>query len=47
MFSPSPDLLEKTKEEWENLSEEEFQSLFRKSAVKRTKYAGLKRNIVN
>ncbi|MDR1338664.1 MAG: tRNA epoxyqueuosine(34) reductase QueG [Prevotellaceae bacterium] len=45
MFSPSPDLLEKTKEEWENLSEEEFQSLFRKSAVKRTKYAGLKRNM--
>ncbi|MDR1129976.1 MAG: tRNA epoxyqueuosine(34) reductase QueG [Prevotellaceae bacterium] len=46
LFSPSPDLLNKTREEWENLSEEEFQSLFRKSAVKRTKYSGLKRNII-
>jgi epoxyqueuosine reductase len=44
-FNPSPDLLNKTKDEWKNLTEEEFQTLFRKSAVKRTKYAGLKRNL--
>jgi epoxyqueuosine reductase len=47
MFAPSSALLNKTKEEWNNLNEEEFQTLFRKSAVKRTKYAGLKRNIRN
>ncbi|MDR1594175.1 MAG: tRNA epoxyqueuosine(34) reductase QueG [Prevotellaceae bacterium] len=45
MFAPSPDLLNKTKDDWNNLSEEEFLTLFRKSAVKRTKYSGLKRNI--
>jgi epoxyqueuosine reductase len=44
-FEPSPDLLNKTKEDWNNLSEEDFKALFRKSAVKRTKYTGLKRNI--
>jgi epoxyqueuosine reductase len=47
MFAPSPDLLNKTEEEWNNLSEEEFRTLFRKSAVKRTKYSGLKRNVAN
>jgi len=30
---------------WENLTEEEFRELFMDSAVKRTKYEGLKRNI--
>jgi epoxyqueuosine reductase len=47
MLAPSPDLLKKTKENWKNLSEEEFRSLFRKSAVKRTKYSRLKQNIMN
>lgn len=32
-------------DEWMDLTEEVFQKVFRKSAVKRTKYAGLKRNI--
>ena len=31
--------------EWEELTEEAFRELFRKSAVKRTKFQGLKRNI--
>ena len=44
-FDPHPDLLKLTKKEWEELSEETYQNLFRKSAVKRTKYSGLKRNI--
>lgn len=44
-FMPHPDLLNMTKEEWRTLSEEEFREMFRKSPVKRTKYAGLKRNI--
>jgi epoxyqueuosine reductase len=34
-----------SQENWENLTEEEFRDVFRKSAVKRTKFAGLKRNI--
>lgn len=44
-FLPHPDLLNFTKSEWEELSEEKFQEIFKNSAVKRTKYEGLKRNI--
>lgn len=44
-FDPTPGLLSKSKEEWEEITEEVFQELFRKSAVKRTKFEGLKRNI--
>lgn len=44
-FAPHPDLLALTKKEWQNLSREDFQKIFRKSPVKRTKYEGLKRNI--
>ena len=44
-FNPHPDLLKLTKKEWIELSEETYQNLFRKSAVKRTKFSGLKRNI--
>jgi epoxyqueuosine reductase len=32
-------------ENWNKLSREDFNSIFKKSAVKRTKYEGLKRNI--
>ena len=44
-FNPHPDLLSMTKGDWEDLQEETFKELFRKSAVKRTKFSGLKRNI--
>lgn len=44
-FNPHPDLLSMTKEDWEDLQEDTFKELFRKSAVKRTKFSGLKRNI--
>ncbi len=44
-FQPHPDLLELKKSDWEEITEEVFRELFRKSAVKRTKYKGLKRNI--
>ncbi len=44
-FEPHPDLLEMEKREWEEITEEVFQKLFKKSAVKRTKFKGLKRNI--
>lgn len=44
-FSPNPKLMELTRSEWAEMNEETFNQLFRKSAVKRTKYEGLKRNI--
>ena len=45
-FEPSTQLLNMTKVEWENLDEIIFKDLFKKSAIKRTKYNGLVRNIV-
>lgn len=44
-FEPHPQLLEMKKSEWEELTEEVFRTIFKKSAVKRTKFSGLKRNI--
>ena len=44
-FQPHEDLLRMKKGEWEEITEEVFKKVFRKSAVKRTKYSGLKRNI--
>ncbi|SDR77378.1 tRNA epoxyqueuosine(34) reductase QueG [Christiangramia echinicola] len=45
LFNPHPDLLENDKKDWEEITRETFNEIFRKSAVKRTKYEGLKRNI--
>ncbi len=44
-FEPHPDLLQLRKTDWEELTEEVFREVFRKSAVKRTKFTGLQRNI--
>ena len=44
-FSPHPNLLNMTEKEWHDITPEIFSAIFRKSAVKRTKYAGLMRNI--
>jgi epoxyqueuosine reductase len=44
-FLPNPMLKEMNKEKWEQLREDRFKDLFRDSAVQRTKYSGLKRNI--
>lgn len=44
-FNPHEALLKMNKKDWQDLTEEVFQELFRKSAVKRTKFKGLKRNI--
>jgi epoxyqueuosine reductase len=44
-FTPKNNLLDLTARDWTDLSEELFEELFKKSAVKRTKYSGLKRNI--
>lgn len=45
LFNPHPDLLEMTKKDWEEITEDVFKKVFQKSAVKRTKFSGLKRNI--
>ena len=34
-----------TKNEWNEITEEVFNTVFKNSAIKRTKYNGLKRNI--
>lgn len=44
-FEPSTGLLEMKQKDWEEITEEVFQKLFRDSAVKRTKFKGLKRNL--
>ncbi|GJM35064.1 MAG: epoxyqueuosine reductase [Saprospiraceae bacterium] len=44
-FNAPPNLLSMKMEDWEEITEEVFREIFRHSAVKRTKYAGLKRNI--
>ncbi len=45
LFNPHPELLEMTKKDWEEITEDTFNKVFQKSAVKRTKYSGLIRNI--
>ena len=44
-FQPHPKLMAMSKYEWQELTREVFNEIFRKSAVKRAKYKGLKRNI--
>lgn len=44
-FNPHPDLLGMTKQDWNEITEDVFKKVFQKSAVKRTKFEGLKRNI--
>ena len=44
-FNPSQNLLQLSKSDWQDLSEEVFSELFKLSAIKRTKFDGLKRNI--
>ncbi len=44
-FNPHQNLLQLSKADWLDLSEEIFRELFKNSAVKRTKYSGLKRNL--
>jgi epoxyqueuosine reductase len=44
-FSPHENLLKMSKSDWKDLTEDIFRELFKNSAVKRTKFSGLKRNI--
>ena len=45
LFNPNNKLLSMSKSEWEEITEELFQEIFKKSAVKRAKFSGLTRNI--
>jgi epoxyqueuosine reductase len=44
-FQPSEKLQAMRKEDWEEITSEVFSDLFKGSAIQRTKYEGLKRNI--
>src|SRR4051812_16073544 len=45
LFNNNNGLLNFSKDEWFEMTEETFQKTFKNSAVKRTKYKGLKRNL--
>ncbi|NGZ88799.1 tRNA epoxyqueuosine(34) reductase QueG [Psychroflexus maritimus] len=45
LFNPDQRLLKNSKEDWKEITKEVFNEIFKKSAVKRTKFEGLKRNI--
>nr|WP_035900180.1 tRNA epoxyqueuosine(34) reductase QueG [Leeuwenhoekiella sp. MAR_2009_132] len=45
LFSSNQAILDYSRNEWEELTQDLFSEIFRKSPVKRTKYAGLMRNI--
>jgi epoxyqueuosine reductase len=45
LFTPKEEFLNKTNKEWAEMDELIFLKLFKNSAVQRTKFKGLKRNI--
>jgi epoxyqueuosine reductase len=45
LFNPNPELLSMSKKDWEEITEDVFNKIFKNSAVNRTKFLGLKRNI--
>ncbi len=44
-FSPIHEILNYTKNDWEELTEEQFKIIFKNSPLKRTKFSGIKRNL--
>ncbi len=44
-FVPTPQVLNFSTEDWEDLTEESFKQIFKNSPIKRSKYAGIKRNL--
>lgn len=44
-FTPLPGVLNLSTKDWDELTEESFKKIFRDSPVKRSKFAGIKRNI--
>ena len=45
LFEPHPDLLSMSKQDWKEITADIFQQTFKNSAIKRTKFEGLQRNI--
>jgi epoxyqueuosine reductase len=45
LFNPNPEILSYSKKDWEDITKETFDIVFKNSAVKRTKLEGLQRNI--
>lgn len=45
-FSAIPEILSYTNQEWKSISEEAFKNVFRDSPLKRTKFEGIKRNLL-
>jgi len=44
-FQPIPEVLNFTKNDWEEMTEESFKNIFRHSPIKRPKFEGIKRNL--
>ncbi len=44
-FTPVPAILNFSTADWEELTEEAFREIFRRSPIKRTKYTGIRRNL--
>jgi len=44
-FKPLPEILQFSKNDWEELSEESFKKIFAHSPIKRSKWSGIKRNL--
>ncbi len=44
-FTPLPEILNFTTNDWEELTEESFKLIFNKSPLKRSKFQGIKRNL--
>lgn len=44
-FEPIPAILNLTTQEWEEMTEEVFKTIFRESPLKRAKYSGIRRNL--
>ncbi|MBC7688801.1 MAG: tRNA epoxyqueuosine(34) reductase QueG [Aquabacterium sp.] len=44
-FTPLPAVLNFTSNDWEEMTEESFRMIFKNSAIKRSKFAGIKRNL--
>ncbi|HMI78343.1 MAG TPA: tRNA epoxyqueuosine(34) reductase QueG [Ferruginibacter sp.] len=44
-FTPIPEILNFSKNDWEELTEESFKTIFKNSPLKRTKFEGIKRNL--
>ena len=45
MFKPIPEILNLSTSQWEEMSEETFKIVFKNSPLKRSKFAGIKRNL--